>query len=226
MSDISNLLPPGLQGLAQRQQAKDQPQNEGLGQNEFFELMIAQLKHQDPLNPLSNQEFIGQVAQFSTANGVQEMRDSIGQLAGAFQSSQALQASTLVGRNVLVASNTIALSPDQMASGAVELPQGASGVTINISSPSGGLVRRLELGRHPAGLVHFTWDGLGNDGEALPPGNYVMQAEKISDGERGEIPVLVQGQVESVTLNQEPSGLTLNVKNRGSVPLADVRQVL
>lgn len=226
MSDISNLLPAGLEGLAQRQQAKDQAQNEALGQNEFFELMIAQLKHQDPLNPLSNQEFIGQVAQFSTANGVQQMRDSMQQLAGAFQSSQALQASTLVGRDVLVAGNTIALSPDHAASGAVELPQAVSGITINISTPAGEVVRTFELGPHAAGLVHFAWDGLGNDGQALRSGNYTIQAETISDGERQNIPVLVQAQVESVTLTQEPPGLTLNVKNSGSVPLADVRQVL
>ena len=79
--------------------------NDELGQAEFLELMTAQLKYQDPLKPMENGDFLGQMAQFGTVSGINDLNATINTMSASFQSNQALQASTLVGRRVLVAAD-------------------------------------------------------------------------------------------------------------------------
>ena len=76
-----------------------------LGKNEFLELLVAQLNNQDPLSPQENGEFIAQLAQFSQVEGIEKLNSSMGSLLSGYQSSQALQASSLVGRKVIAAIN-------------------------------------------------------------------------------------------------------------------------
>src|SRR5690606_42021670 len=76
--------------------------NDELGKNQFLELLVAQLNNQNPLEPQGNGEFIAQLAQFSQVEGVEKLNSSMGALLTGYQSSQALQASSLVGRKVIV----------------------------------------------------------------------------------------------------------------------------
>ncbi len=226
MADFPNLLPPNLQGLglSAPEQAEDDRQR--LGQDEFFELMVAQLRNQDPVNPLESNEFLSQVAQFSTVSGIQEMQQSIAELASSLQSGQALQASMLVGRDVLVPGSVGAFSPGGTLAGAVDLPGATGALELSIFDPAGQLVRHLELGAQPPGVVRFAWDGLTDDGAVAPAGNYVVQAGASIDGSPQAMATLVESRVESVTLSSNPSGLTLNLKGIGPVNLNNVRELL
>ena len=88
---------------------KTEPKDKSLGQDEFLELMMTQLQNQDPLNPAESGEFLSQIAQFGTVNGITELQQSFSTLASSLQSNQALQASTMVGRSVLVENNILQL---------------------------------------------------------------------------------------------------------------------
>ena len=79
----------------------DSPIKKKLGQQDFLRLMVAQIQNQDPMQPQMNGEFLSQLAQFSTNDGVAKMQESLQQMATSLQSNQALQASALVGRKVL-----------------------------------------------------------------------------------------------------------------------------
>lgn len=226
MPDPTTLFPTGLLGIKGTSlEGASQPRDR-LGQNEFFELMIAQLKHQDPLKPLENADLIAQVAQFSTVNGIQEIQKSMQSLAGSFQSAQALQASTLVGRTVLVGSDRVVLAPGETVSGAVDLDTAVSDLTIYLATPDGAQVRSLSLGPQPAGRVSFTWDGINEKGQLAPPGRYAVRAEVLRDTQTIAVPTLLQGKVESVTLNRQPGELTLNVRHQGEVQLHDIAELL
>ena len=142
MTDFSDFLPPGISNLGISSAEPKNEDRQELGQDQFFDLMVAQLTNQDPLNPLESNEFIAQVAQFSTVNGIKQVQESIGELATSFQSGQALQASTMVGRDVLVPGQRGVLHPGAMLSGAVD-----------VASATGDLKRRgrgdrLELVLH------------------------------------------------------------------------------
>ena len=133
-------------GLGVQQQSR----NENLGQADFLRLMTEQLKNQDPLKPLSNNEFLGQLAQFSTVQGIQDLNAGFGGLQSALGGDQVLRAASLVGHEVLVPSDRVQLVPGEPAEGLVATPS-AGTVVMDIKDASGQLVRRLEIASPGAG---------------------------------------------------------------------------
>lgn len=225
MADIPNFLPPNLQGLAISAQVPE-TDRKSLGQEQFFELMVAQLQNQDPLKPLESNEFLSQVAQFSAVSGIEDMRSSMVDLANSMQSNQALQASMLVGREVLVPGNVATLIPGESYEGVVELAVSSPQVNLNVFDSAGQIVRQISLGAQQAGPVRFSWDGLTETGQAAPAGIYSVRANAVVDGQTEAMGTLIQTRVDSVTLGTQPGGLTLNLKDIGPVSFNDVRELL
>ena len=131
-----------------------------LGQEDFMKLMMAQMKHQDPLKPMANGEFITQMAQFSNVQGLKEIKDSFNHLANALQSSQALQASSMVGRKVLIPGKLGELAAHGGMRGAVDVPEDTDKVTVKIMNKAGQLMQTIDLGEHKQGTAQFKWDGV------------------------------------------------------------------
>lgn len=208
---------------AKIQGAGAKPAN-ALGQDQFLELMIAQLKNQDPTKPMDSTQFLGQMAQFGTVNGIQELQKSFTQMAGALQSNQALMASSLVGRSVMVPGGVGVLPPGGALTGSVNLPVSVGDLAINITDGSGQLVRRLAMGSQQAGEIPFSWDGLDEAGAPLPSGRYQLKAEALYDGKPYAADTSVRALVESVTLGGA-QGMYLNLAGLGSVSLGDVWQI-
>ena len=196
-----------------------------LGQSEFFELMTAQLQHQDPLNPTENDALIAQVAQFSAVDGIHQMQRSMQALAGSFQSTQALQASTLVGREVLINTDRAVLEQGKDVVGAIDLDAPVGALSVEVTTPSGARLRKIELGPQGSGRVSFAWDGHDDGGQRAAPGQYIVQALVERDGATLKLPTLLQSKVESVTLNREPGTITLNLKHHNSVALEQIAEL-
>lgn len=196
-----------------------------LGQADFIELLVAQIKNQDPTKPMDPSQFMNQLAQFSTVNGIQELKDSFDSLAGRLSSEQSLQAASLVGRNVLVPGGEGLLTAGGAISGTINLPQQSSEMNLRIVDAYGAEVRSLPMGGHDQGPVQFQWDGFADDGSAVLPGKYTVIAEAIIDGNLQAIEVGVETRVESITLNQDGSGTMLNLASGDSMPLSFVEQI-
>ena len=205
---------------------KQTAEKKSLGQEEFLELMMTQLQNQDPLNPAESGEFLSQIAQFGTVNGITELQQSFNSLASSLQSNQALQASTMVGRSVLVESNSLELGAGENAKFAVDLPQSVGSLQVTISDSVGQAVRQFNFGTQADGLVDLNWDGLSNNGEPVPPGAYRVSAEAMVDGQNQSLNTLVVAPVESVSLARDGSEPTLNLSNIGAIALNAVRRVL
>ena len=225
MADINNVNDRLLSlGLKVPEQSPDK--GDELGQSEFFNLMIAQLNNQDPLEPLDSSAFLTQVAQFSQLAGIQDMSRSVDLLASSLQSSQALQASTLVGRAVSVSGNRLLLDQaGDSASGAVLLPATSGDTRLTITDPAGAAVRTLALGALGAGEARFRWDGRDDQGQPAPAGYYSIRAEGVLDGAAVALETLVDSRVESVTLERNAGGMTLNLRDVGAVSLDDVHEI-
>lgn len=201
-------------------------ESNALGQEDYLQLMVAQLRNQDPFEPLQNGEFMGQLAEFGTVSGVQDMQSSISQLAESLHSNQALQAATLVGQTVLAASDVMALEEQGETSGAINLPAASTGVSVTIHDSAGNLIRKLELGELPAGSGEFTWDGMTETGERAAPGDYQLQAAATLNGEPVAVSTLVAAEVSGVTLQGAGGDLNLNLDDGRTVSFANVVQIL
>jgi len=209
--------------LDQYQHATKAAGKEELGKNEFLELLVAQLNNQNPLEPQSNGDFIAQLAQFSTVEGVEKLNGSMQTILSGYQSSQALQASSLVGRKVIVPSETAVVDTAETFKASLVLPQSSSNVYVNVYSAGGTLATRLNLGAQEAGNVSFMWDGKNSEGEVMAPGTYKFEAQASIDGETKGLYTLLPANVDSVTLGQGNGELLLNLAGLGSVPLSQVQ---
>jgi len=198
-------------------------QAQTLTQNDFLKLMTSQLQNQDPLKPLDNSEFVSQMAQFSTVSGIQNLQNSFSTLASSLSSSQALQASSLVGHSVLAPASAVSLTAGGTAALAVDTP--ASGdVIVNVTDSSGQLIRRIDLGTQTSGLTQFQWDGLDNSGVAAPAGQYKFTATVGSGSQSQAATMLAAGKVNSVSLDSS-GALNLNVDGVGSVAFNTIRRI-
>jgi len=219
-NSLSSLSPNNADTLAAVGQSSKE-----LGQADFIELLVAQINNQDPTKPLDPSQFMNQLAQFSTVNGIQELKTSFDSLASKLSSEQSLQAAGLVGRNVLVPGGQGQLTSGGSISGVVNLPQQSSDLNLRIVDAFGVEVRSLPLGGHDQGQVQFQWDGFGDDGSPLIPGQYKVIAEALIDGNLQAIEVEVETRVDSITINQGGSGTLLNLASGDSMPLSFVEQI-
>lgn len=194
-----------------------------LGKNEFLELLVAQLNNQDPLSPQENGEFIAQLAQFSTVEGIEKMNSSIDAMASSFQSSQALQASSMVGRTVVFPSDQAMVDPQVGLDGQLMLPQASPAVLVNVYDEAGSMVAAVNMGAQETGIIDFAWDGQDASGNPLPPGKYRFEAQASIDGEPVQLATLLPANVDSVSLGVGKGGeMVLNLAGLGSIGLSDV----
>ena len=208
--------------------AKSKPamKEQKLGQEDFIKLMTTQMNHQDPMKPMENGDFLSDMAQFSTVSGLKEIKDSFNSLATSLQSSQALQASSMVGRQVLVPGSTSTFSEGTLMKAAVELDTNVSYLKVGIMDDRGALVKEINLGNKAAGVAHFSWDGMLSADKKAMSGNYSIRAVGVVDGKQESLKTLISDKVQSVSLGQGGQGVSLTLANAGSAGLADVKEIL
>ncbi len=223
MTDVSAIAQQTLNSLSISNQQKDE--GEELGKDAFLQLMIAQLQNQDPLSPAKNEDFIAQLAQFSTVEGIENMNTSLSELASSFRSSQALEASALVGRQVLVPGDIATLLPGRLVQGSINLPASSQNVTVSIEGLNGEVIQTIRLEQQPRGDITFGWDGTNQSGELVAPGAYRVKATGIIDGEATDLGVSIGANVNSVTIGQNDE-MILNVEGVGPVSFSDVNAFL
>jgi flagellar basal-body rod modification protein FlgD len=196
-----------------------------LGQEQFLELMIAQLRNQDPFKPMESGEFLGQLAQFGTVSGIEDVRGALSDLTHAMSANQTMQAAGLVDREAFVASREAWLPPGGTVRGAAVVPEGTSNASLGIYDMNGRLVATRALQTTGAEAGSFAWNGLMDDGNVAPTGYYELRASGDIAGTNTALDVLVAGRIESVSLENAGGTVGLTVTGLGRVDLTDVRRV-
>ncbi|UNK43980.1 flagellar hook assembly protein FlgD [Luteimonas sp. S4-F44] len=215
--DIANSL--GLGGGGQAADKKDA----ALGQADFLRLMTEQLKHQDPLKPMENSAFLGQLAQFSTVQGIQDLNSSVDGFANAMASDQLLRGASLVGRDVVLPSAKLALPSEGSATGLVAAPSTGI-VNFDVTDANGQVVHQFSVPATAAGEVAFAWDGTDAAGNRLPAGTYGIAARHLaSSGEASVLSTYVRARVDSVSVGSD--GLYLDLDGLGTAPIGYVLRV-
>jgi len=201
--------------------------------DKFMTLLVTQLKNQDPLNPLDNAQVTSQLAQLQTVTGVNKLNETLNTLKASYQSSEAMQATNLIGHGVLVEGGNVTLSGSKAILG-VELGSDVDNLKVVISDKNGKEVQTMDLGAQKAGVIPLAWDGvpdatkLDANGKpiTLADGNYTFQIVATKGGDKvNDAKTLAFDSVASVTTNST-DGVKLNLPGKGVVTLADIKQVL
>ena len=197
-------------------------ENSSLGQADFLTLLITQLENQSPLTPQDNTAFVAQLAQFST---LQDLNSNFVSMNGSLKSSQAIQASALVGHTVLVEASTARLASGGEIMGTITIDEPVDDTLLNIYNPAGVLVRQELLGRQDAGDITFGWDGRDSAGTSLAPGIYRFEALGLREDETVGLATAMGANVNSVTIGANGE-MTLNVDGIGPLGISAVKEIL
>lgn len=236
MSEVGSASNSVFQDLSIAKKTKEAAKgSDELGQKAFLQLMITQLENQDPLSPQENGEFIAQLAQFSSVESLDRLNNNFDSFTQNFVANQALQASSLVGRSVSVASNTTALYEGSAVAALVEVPASTENLQLDIYSTSGQLLDSIDIGSAKEGDLAFRWNGehaevngklldwqSSHEG-GLPAGNYKFAFTSTVDGKPTQLKSYLSANVNSVTVGAG-GALTLNLAGVGAVDLSDVKQ--
>ena len=215
MSTVESTLPPGL--------VRAQPANAtgggSLDQSSFLKLMTAQLKFQDPFDPVDNKEMVGQMAQFSSVAGIAEMNQSLKSISASFSGTRLSEASQFIGKTVLADSNVAAPDADGIYRGEIDLAGRSDKLTIDLVDSTGKVVRSRTAGPIEAGRVPFSFDSMSEAGTPEALGNLTV---RVSGGSANSIATWLP--VGAVGLSPAGTGPVLNTPV-GPVDVATVRGV-
>jgi flagellar basal-body rod modification protein FlgD len=188
-------------------------------QDRFLKLLVAQLNNQDPMNPMDNAQMTSQMAQINTVTGIQQVNDTLKSMATQFTSMQVLQGSSMVGHNVLVASNTLTRS-DGVASGAIDFSGKADTVKVDILSPGGQVLDTINLGPQEAGRQAFNWDSSSYQGSGEPS----FRVTATLAGQTVETTSLARDTV--VSVGSENGAMSVQLQGRSAVAYDSVKAIL
>jgi flagellar basal-body rod modification protein FlgD len=217
----NNTVPSNLLDLMNGAQSNRSAAEEA--QDRFMTLLVTQMKNQDPLNPMDNAQMTSQLAQLSTVTGIDKLNDTMQALIGNVQSSQTFQAAGMIGREVYAPGNIMQLNDGPAKFGA-DLPMDVDRLDVTIRDADGNTVRTLKLGARDAGLQPLEWDGLDDAGNRVKEGLYNFEITASVDGSEVSAGPLSQGVVDSVA--NSGNGVTIHLKDLGSIALSEIRQVL
>lgn len=215
-----------LKSLQENKKTEESTGKQDLKQEDFLSLLTKQLSQQDPFKPVSNDQMIAQMASFATVDGIGKMNSQFESLNSSMTSNQALQASSLVGRDVLVPGAAGVKQDNAAMAAMVKLAQPIDNLFVRVENEAAQLVRTFEVGAKPAGDTRVLWDGNDENGNPMPAGKYNVKASGLVEGESQEFPVSTYANVNSVLLGKGDGNVLLNLAGFESpVRLAEVLEV-
>nr|BAQ18865.1 flagellar basal body rod modification protein FlgD [Sphingomonas sp. A1] len=192
---------------------------------DFLSLLTAQLKNQDPLNPLDNAQTTSQLAQISTVDGIEKLNTQLSTMFSSFQANETYQAAALIGHQVLVEGNQLKLT-EGVAVGGIEMPAAADKAFVTVYNKDGTKVAELSLGKLDAGANEFVWDGKTADGTQLEDGTYTIKVSASNeDGTKVTPKSLELASVFSVGKKTDGS-IELEVGRFGQLSMSDIKRIL
>jgi len=197
-----------------------------LSQVDFFSMLTEQLANQDPTKPVDNDQMVAQMTSFTMADGISQLNEKFETFASSMTSNQALQASSLIGQNVLVQGNVGFKGSDGEGISGVVVNEGTvQNMTISIENQFGEVVKTIDAGTQTAGNIQFDWDGKDQQGNLMRAGEYVISATGELNGEGVQLNTAVNRHVGSVSLAGSGQGVILNLDGDVSINLDDVIQI-
>ena len=193
-----------------------------MGQKEFLTLFTTQLKNQDPLDPVKNEAFVAQLAQFSQLEATTNMSQTLSDYVASVAGQNMVNSASLIGKNVSVADAPAILSGGKPIAGTITLPTGADGVKFQVFDAKGALVASQILGPQTVGDMTWAWNGTDDQGTPLPDGSYRFVATAVAQGKTTNPSVSTLVAITGVSQDASKTTL-LQVQGGKTIKLADVK---
>ncbi len=200
--------------------------NSKLGQDQFLQLLVAQMQNQDPINPMDGKEFASQLAQFNSVDQLIGVNNGLSELGQSQQLMRAeltnSMASSLTGKQVRALSSNVNLQAGEDANINYDLNNSASEVEIVIRDSSGKEVRRETVDGAAAGDNSWSWDGKSNDGVDVPDGQYNVEINATNGDDSVKARMFIEGTANKIRF----TGAGVRVSIDGvEVPIGDIETV-
>ena len=197
-----------------------------LGRDAFLKLLTTQLTNQSPLDPMDNEAFVAQLAQFSSVEGIKGMQASLENMVSGMRQEQMVSGANLVGKKVVIEGGSFIGGNNEDSVGTVNLSGEAESLSFNIyDSATGELVYSETKRNVNAGARSLSWDGKSKDGSVLPYGAYTMTASAQIDGKTIPLQVTTTAEVRSVKWNPQLQQLALEIGEGIYISLTAVERI-
>jgi flagellar basal-body rod modification protein FlgD len=186
-------------------------------QNTFLQLLVAQLKNQDPTNPMDSSQMTSQLAQINTVSGISQLNTTLTSLATQMSAGQQSQAALLIGSTVLAPGSSVTVASGKASSFGVQLANSVGDLQV--------VVNTIDLGKQSAGTIPVGWTPTDTAGNTLPDGTYTISAVGTINGQQATATTLAGATVQSVVMQSTGTpGLVLS--NGTTVGLSSVAAIL
>lgn len=222
-------LPSSLKTTTQYKKEQEEAlvngKSDEMGQMAFLTLFTTQLKNQNPLDPMQNEAFVAQLAQFSQLEATTKMSTNLENLVKSMSTSQISNASGMLGRKVSIGDGKVLYEQGQPVDGTVVLPNDVDGITLKVFDTRGNLVRTGQIGAQKAGDFAFTWDGNDNAGNPAATGQYRIEATTTRFGTAKKAEVSTMATVKSVTTDSVTGDMQLELGDGSKLSLSTVKRI-
>jgi flagellar basal-body rod modification protein FlgD len=195
-----------------------------MGQKDFLTLFTTQLKCQDPLDPVKNEAFVAQLAQFSQLEATTSMDQTLKNYVESMAGERMMSSTSMIGKTVSVPDAPAVVQAGKPVQGFVTLPTGADGVKLQVFNDKGQQVVTQNLGSQKIGDMPLVWDGKSDTGAQVPDGFYTFRATVVSQGKTTTPSVNILSTVTGVN-QQADKTILLEVAGGKSVKLSDVQRI-
>ena len=198
-----------------------------LDKDDFLNLLVAQLQHQDPLNPAEGTEFTAQLAQFSSLEQLSNINNNLENME-LFQTAMTnSQAVSYIGKEITAQGNAVQLESGRSAACHFELDAPAALAAVTVYDASGGFVRSFETGPLSSGRQSAVWDGTDNNGNLAAPGSYSFEVQAVdADNQSLNVTPLISSVVTGVSFKNQTASLITELQTIAIDDVIDVSEVV
>ena len=199
---------------------------EDLDRNAFLRLFTTQLQNQNPLDPMKNEQFVAQLAQFSTLEATYSMSDSLGKFVESQQTERMLRSSNLLGKQVFAPQVSMQQNGGSPLDGVVKVDQLFESLELYVvDAETGQIVNQMDMGPQAPGELPFTWNGGTFEGEQAPAGTYRFQAIGRIGEATSEVPVLSATRIKSVSWDAGMEEIFVEIEDGRTIALSEISQI-
>ena len=195
------------------------PANMQINQQDFLQLITAQMKDQNPLSPSDPTQFVTQLEGMSQVSAMQSMQASM-------QASSIMSGTNLIGHSILAPGTTATLASGGAIGAAVNAPAGTTDLNVSIQNSSGTTVDTFKVTAADSGMTSFVWKGITSTGATAPAGTYKVSVTASVNGKSVPVDPMVVNKVDSVLVDPTTNAVDVETDTGNTVPLSSIVSVM